>query len=142
MEGLGFISDIVDKGDFVDVFKLMDEDRLKGRYIEKRLKHDKVLTKTIGIISDLASHFTPKRMAQRDFVLDGKQFARVGAAYYQKDNDLTRRLGYLLNTTWYAVTILKEFYEKYHKDCINKTFLTEFRSLEKLYNKLATIKLT
>lgn len=139
MEGLGFISDIVEKGDFTDVFRLMEEDKLKGKYIEKRFKHDKVLTKTIGIVSDLASHFTPKRFAQRVFTLDGKQFARVGTAYYQNNNDLTKRLGHFLNTTWYAVIILKEFYEKYHKDCIKKEFIDMYNNLESQYNNLTKI---
>lgn len=139
MEGLGFINDIVEKGDFVDVFKLMKEDKLKGTYIKKRLKNDKVLVRAIGIISDLASHFTPKRMAQRVFVLSKKQFARIGAAYYEKDNNLTRRLGHFLNTTMYAAKILKEFYDKYHKDCAKPKFYEDYQELEKLYNGLAKL---
>ena len=138
MEGLGFINDIVEKGDFVDVFKLMDKDKLKGEYIEKRFKHDKVLNKTIGIISDLASHFTPKRMAQRVFKLDNKQFARIATAYYENENELSKRLGHFLNTTMYAVKILKEFYDKYHKDCVKQQFNDDYQELEKLYDGLVS----
>lgn len=139
MEGLGFINDIVEKGDFVDVFKLMDKDKLKGKYIEIRFKHDKILNKAVGIISDLASHFTPKRLAQRVFKLNNKQFARIATAYYENKNELSKRLGHFLNTAIYAVKILKEFYEKYHKDCVKQEFYEDYQELEKLYDRLAKL---
>ena len=37
MEGLGFINDIIDKGDFVDISIMIGKDKLKGEYIKKKI---------------------------------------------------------------------------------------------------------
>lgn len=136
LEGLGFINEIVKKGDFKDIFKLMEKDKLKKKYIKQRVNQDKLLCKTIGKLSDLASHFTQKRMAQRVFTLNGKQFARIGTAVYEKDNELTNRLGQLINTAMYAIGILKDFYQKYHSDCVNEEFYKKFNILNRKYEKI------
>ena len=139
MEGLGFINDIIDKGDFVDISIMIGKDKLKGEYIKKRYKNDKVLIKEIGKISNIAAHFTQTRIAQRFFTIDGKIFARIAMAYFGNENDLSKQLGYFLNTTMYAVMVLKEFLEKYYKGYVKKKFYKDYQELEKMYSELAKL---
>jgi hypothetical protein len=139
MEGLGFINDIIDKGDFVDISIMIGRDKLKKGYIEKRYKNDKVLIKTIGKISDLAAHFTQTRIAERFFKIDDKIFTRIAMAYHGNKNELSKRLGYFLNTTMYAAMVLKEFLEKYYKGSLKKKFYKDYQVLEKMYSELAKL---
>jgi len=137
LEALGFINQIINKGDFKHIYQLMDKGKLKKELIEKRVKMDKKLEKTIGKLSDLASHFTKNRIAQRVFNVNGKQFARVGFALYEKEGELPNRLGHLINTVMFALKILNEFYIKYHQNCITKEFRKKYRKLSADYELLA-----
>lgn len=139
MEGLGFVNDIIDKGDFVDISIMIAKEKLKKGYIKERYKNDKVLIKEIGKISDLAAHFTQTRLTQRFFAINGEIFARIAMAYYENENVLSKQLGYFLNTTLYAVRILKEFLEKYYKGYVKKKFYKDYQGLEKMYSVLANL---
>ena len=60
-------------------------------------------------------------------------------AYFGNENDLSKQLGYFLNTTMYAVMVLKEFLEKYYKGYVKKKFYKDYQELEKMYSELAKL---
>jgi hypothetical protein len=138
LEGLGYINYLMDKNKFQHAEKLVLEGKLKKKEVEKGYKADTNLHKSWYKISELASHFTGLRLANRFHTLNGKTYSRLGASLYQK-KELSARMGNLLNCIMYACITLKDFFDKYHSKCATEEFQEKYKEVEDLYNSLTAI---
>lgn len=140
LEGLGFLSQVIDEEDFQGVYDLIKNNKLKYKHIIKKAFKDKLLQKEINNLSDLASHFTATRRAQGFYLVFGKERTRMGYSFYEQENDLTERLGTFLNILKYANSTIKRFTIYHHKDCGYDKFISELTQIEDIYQKLKKIK--
>lgn len=140
LEGLGFISQVIDEGDFDKVLELMNSKKLRHKYIVKRAFKDKNLHKEVMRLSDLSSHFTLKRLAQGYYEVNNTYHNRMGYSFYEQENDLTRRLGTFLNIIKYANSVLTRYIKHHHNDCGYGNFGAELTQLEELYSRLKEVK--
>ncbi len=136
MEGLGFINNVAENNEFEVINKLLQEEKLRQKHIDKRIESDRKLVKHLATLSNLASHFNPKRIAQRTFVFQKKRYARIATAFYEQEGALSKRLGIMLDGANYCIGILEDFYKNYHPNCVNKEFYEETEKLKTQFDKL------